>query len=145
MLITENPNPGFDSWIFYFSSKNFGKSPAEIISKDIRHLILPVGQIPPDIPSYVAAPVPVLPHRLWVPPDQPFYIDQFNSYAEFAKNDSLFDSIKDGEQMLWLYGVVRYRDIVSPFEHETRFCYMRETGKDIGFYMAGPAGYNQCT
>lgn len=145
MLIEGDPNPGFDSWIFNFSSKNYGKSPAEILFTDLSFGVLNIGDDLPEEPSYTKA-KDAFSNREWVPPQGDTEVGSFHSYGVFTGElKDEFDKIKEGRKILWLYGVVRYRDTVSATIHETRFCYWRKVGTGLGLIMGGPPGYNQCT
>jgi hypothetical protein len=144
MLIEGDPNPGFDSWIFTFTAKNYGKSPAEVLFTDLSFGVLDIREDLPEEPPYTKA--EVFGHREWVPPQEDTEVGSFYAYVVFTGElKSELGEIKDGRKKLWLYGVIRYRDTVSATIHETRFCYWRNIGAGLGLIMGGPAGYNQCT
>jgi hypothetical protein len=55
----------------------------------------------------------------------------------------LFKSVMSREDKVWLYGVVRYSDIVSEEEHEVRFCFEINIRGDGSTYLfpGGPETY----
>jgi hypothetical protein len=145
ILSEGDPNEGFDSWIFTFVFKNFGRSPARVLYKNLWFEVLSKGESLPTKPPYWGKQQDII-HQEWIVNDQPFEIAQFSAYGnpELQKPE-VFEAVKAGGKTLWLFGVIRYRDTVSPRIHETRFCYWRGVGKEIGLHMGGPPKYNKCT
>jgi hypothetical protein len=62
---------------------------------------------------------------------------------EDSKGQEFLDQILGGQRRLWFYGIVRYRDNVSPIIHETKFCMaciLVERGEH-SIYERGPEEY----
>jgi hypothetical protein len=59
-------------------------------------------------------------------------------------------SVERGENALYVYGIVKYRDAFKT-KHETRYCYRLKVALGLtdpaarGFYIAGPPKYNKAT
>lgn len=145
LLITGDPNEGFDSWLFSFKVTNYGVSPAEILWTQLCFKTLsPIVDLP-NLPTYTSNEGNVFVNRRWLAPRESLTIDEFHSYGVFQDDPNLFEDLRSGRKRLWLYGIVRYRDTISKDVHETRFCYWRSVQPKVNLVMAGPPGYNDCT
>jgi hypothetical protein len=142
VLVDRSRNNAMDTWIFEFEAKNWGQSPAEILSTCLKADAIDWNADLPNTPNYeVDAPVP---DRRWVPPGEPFDIGHFSGYAQIQKNDpDAWTNLQAGKKRLWVYGIICYRDTISQGKHETRFCYWKVPGSSLA--MGGPDQYNQCT
>jgi hypothetical protein len=124
---------------------NCGKTPARIIRIRAREEEIPNGQQLPEPPIYEG--VGVSPARFdgtaFLPPNasiQPINIGMV---------PAAFIAIRQGNPVLYLYGFVDYRDVYDR-QWTTRFCFIYHIQSGFnpiseGFYVGGPAAYNEAT
>jgi hypothetical protein len=136
-----------------FPVRNYGRSPARVISEKAQLQIGPSGAIVPDITAYELGGAD---HNDFI------FAHTATIYAEAELFPGTFitpeqkSAIDGGTSFLWLCGFLRYKDSLGidetpefkPIEYETRFCYLWETRTNAPkpyWRMAGPAQYNRAT
>ena len=124
---------------------NCGKTPARIVRIRAREEEIPNGQQLPEPPIYEG--VGVSPARFdgtaFLPPNasiQPINIGMV---------PAAFIAIRQGHPVLYLYGFVDYLDVYDR-QWTTRFCFIYHIQSGFnpiseGFYVGGPAVYNEAT
>jgi hypothetical protein len=142
MLIT-NQSKAFDPFNLDLKATNHGNCPAEIIWVFQKEAILDPNESLPAEPFY-GRPDIIFGHRQWLPHGKSITINDCN-VAEIAadSDDGIWEQLRSGRKQLWVYGIVRYRDGLSPELHESRFCY--KIHRQVGPMIAGPHSYNDCT
>jgi hypothetical protein len=126
--------------------KNFGNTPARVISVRME-MMLGIGSTPPPIAAFFAAPDT----STWdiLPGDFPsnYEADLTNGFI----NSQELAEVNRSDKMLWVCGSIKYHDVFETApenQHETRFCYLRETRTNAPapyWTPAGPAEYNRST
>jgi len=142
VAIDETEDEVFDPLIFKLRATNHGNSPAEILWVYSTYSALYVGEDLPEEPNYGFTDR-IFGHRRWIPSGEGFDVDKLNIALPPPEDPVEFADLQAGRKWLWSYGVIRYRDSISPGVHESRFCYL--VNFKTGPRMEGPAGYNDCT
>ena len=142
VAIDETEDEVFDPWIFKLRATNHGNSPAEILWVYSTYSALYLGDDLPEEPDYGVTDR-IFGHRRWIPSGEGFDVDKLNIALPTAEDPVEFADLQAGRKWLWVYGVIRYRDSISPSTHESRFCYL--VNFQTGPRIDGPAGYNDCT
>jgi hypothetical protein len=146
ILVSHNAPAGDETWSFKFKATNHGKSPAEILSTFFLPTFLKREEELNATPIYVGTEERVLVHRDWVAPGGNIPLETYLAQAESNMVPGLWDELQSGKKKLWIYGVVRYRDRISPTViHESRFCYFKSPAQYVNLVMDGPPGYNDHT
>lgn len=136
--------------VFEFAARNYGRTPAEIISSRGNCIIVDGEQG-----------IPILTDRsddlfdektLLLPYSEAAAQNIFEravysvSLNEFLKNRSegIQRMVKEGKKYIAVYGIVVYEDILAGESHHTRFCYLWEASTgDLDRW--GPEGANEHT
>lgn len=128
--------------------KNYGKSPAWITGMTAKLNIFG----PPDLPRDSAERGPTLYGRL---PDVPQYGDismrdgpsiltpsvSFTLSLTLGRGD--FERIRNGDAVLLVYGIVKYRDVFRKDQEPIKFCFVYDHyTREGAFSIGGPEAYN---
>jgi hypothetical protein len=131
------PNP----FSFGMTFKNFGRTPARIVSVIDIPLTLKPGESLPDIPNYAANPSPTFRgDRMLVPDDR---WNHGGGEITAILTTEQFAAVDTGKQTFVYFGRIEYRDFLRPeVLHESRFCYFYRS--ELGeFVPDGPPEYNK--
>jgi hypothetical protein len=126
---------------FDLSIKNWGKTPAKlecisIVSKVLTEdELINLSVLPKEQLAHTSFPIILAPGDSFRLP---------GGSAEYDAGKELPNVHRNTKMVVW-YGVVVYRDMLTPdTEHRTRFCY-RYNSKRAGLHAGGPPEYNETT
>ncbi len=124
---------------FTLSIKNWGQTPAKLDLISITCKVLTEAEVQrlngltDKPPAYVTAP-------MILAPSKSFILSSHGDAGNEAGKE--WDRVFRGEKMVVWYGVVLYRDVLTPnIEHRTRFCYCFAYNKP-GLHGSGHPGSN---
>ncbi len=84
----------------------------------------------------------------WLPANSEREIGGYDAaIMQDVKGQEFFDKVTSGKFRLWFYGIVRYRDNISPIIHKTKFCmacFINDYGEAF-IHERGPEEYNRKT
>jgi hypothetical protein len=149
--IVVTPTPSSDGWSCTFDARNFGRTPAEIISSDAKFAIVDDGEDVPILPKegkfHLAHRILMLPEA--VDPIEKkrsphnVYVLHRNAVLQ-GQTEERRKMIAVGQKRLMVYGIVVYEDVLTKGGHYTRFCYCcSPSGGDV--IPAGSDGANEHT
>lgn len=138
---------------FIFTAVNHGRVPARLTYYFVEALSLEKG---------AGFPLPYWPgteeenarlDAIWIPPGHGngFQLPMEPDVTLYSKENiqknapEEWERTKKGDVALFVYGLLRYRDDISPEEHETRFSYMWTAHPVTGLLQGGPPDYTRCT
>jgi hypothetical protein len=135
-----------DCLFFDFEITNHGRSAAALTYYFADRMPIYGGQELPPEPVYGDSEESIGQKSTWVLPDakEQFQLPSLEQLILTKSEDTQeFIDVTEGRAKLWVYGLIRYADGVSPREHETRFCYYW-AGK-TWLIAAGPENFRRCT
>lgn len=136
VFVAIKPTSGADVFNVYI--ENFGRTPAEIIGITSGNLFPSRVADLPDTPVYGEA--AGLHRHIIVPNDAWLWIEIDLSKILQEPGAPTLADVRSGAKKVLHHGVVRYRDVLTGNDHETRFCFFYVTQQRL-FHLFGPKEY----
>lgn len=131
---------------FEFFAVNLGRSPAALTYYFVALKVLYGDESLADEPTYGETGEYGLSGNEWILPnaDKPYHFATPEETIITKDSDpQQWEAIIHGRGRVWVYGLLRYRDGLSPREYQTGFCYRWIGGKAL--MPSGPDAYTKCT
>ncbi|MGP8253246.1 MAG: hypothetical protein ACLQHF_14545 [Terracidiphilus sp.] len=150
ILITVEPSRSVDN-SFTVTATNRGRGPARIVST-IDRITTAVDQTHlPEQPEFDEVTPSAALSSVVLLPGESTAIKSFSrdEVKNFCESDEELKRVEKWEELILLYGIVVYRDLMAPGDgetHQTRWCCWYIHGRQkSGMVMAGPPAYNMHT
>jgi len=144
---------------FKLVATNYGRTPAQFIGYNVQHSYsIAEKELSPDPPKYSQSGPGYAESQPFVVPEEEWEITTFqiNKAEQVGAHLAVVEAIRENvaveatiravlkRPQLLIWGVVRYKDIISNAEHDTWFCQRYDERRGM-FVLAGPSGYNRYT